>query len=111
MHPELAALLREARRRPDGDPARLVLADWLEEHGDDGERDWARFLRLQAQLAAMRPYQPERAALATEAAPLLAAHEAEWLGGLADKGAESWDFHRGLISLVLTPGAADRGQL
>src|SRR5262249_52435512 len=31
---------------PDDDAARLVLADWLEEHGDDNDRERAAFVRF-----------------------------------------------------------------
>src|SRR5262245_66635798 len=100
MHPELARLLHHACRRPDDPVAALVLADWLEEQGDEKERERARFIRIQNELAAMRPYQPALAALARQAADLRAGHEADWAGELA-QWAEGWDFHRGLTTLLL----------
>ncbi|MGL4553600.1 MAG: TIGR02996 domain-containing protein [Gemmataceae bacterium] len=43
--PELLSLLEACKREPEEDAPRLVLADWLEEHG---EEDRAEFLRLEA---------------------------------------------------------------
>jgi uncharacterized protein (TIGR02996 family) len=34
MRSELVALLEACKRGPEDDAGRLVLADWLEEHGD-----------------------------------------------------------------------------
>jgi uncharacterized protein (TIGR02996 family) len=50
MHPELLALLTACKESPDDDPQRLVLADWLEEHG---EGDRADCVRLSCRLARM----------------------------------------------------------
>jgi uncharacterized protein (TIGR02996 family) len=48
--PEVLAFLRDIKDHPDDDTPRLVLADWLEEHGDPrGE-----FVRVQCQLARLR---------------------------------------------------------
>ena len=44
MTPELSALLRACKDEPEDDAPRLVLADWLEEHGDEQR---ARFIRRQ----------------------------------------------------------------
>jgi uncharacterized protein (TIGR02996 family) len=41
-------LLSACKAEPDDDAARLVLADWLEEHGDEEDRDRAAFVRLAA---------------------------------------------------------------
>src|SRR5436190_9903180 len=45
------ALLAAICERPDNDTPRLILADWLEEHGDEADRDRAAFIRLQIELA------------------------------------------------------------
>jgi uncharacterized protein (TIGR02996 family) len=45
---ELLALLEACKRDPEDDAARLVLADWLEEHGDEDDRERADFVRLNA---------------------------------------------------------------
>src|SRR5262249_31206863 len=57
-------------------------------------------------LEALRPHQRGRAGLARQAAALRAAHEADWVGDLAD-WAEGWDFPRGLLALQLREGADD----
>jgi uncharacterized protein (TIGR02996 family) len=46
-----AALLQAVAEHPDDDARRLVLADWLEENGEEGERAWADFIRAQCALA------------------------------------------------------------
>jgi uncharacterized protein (TIGR02996 family) len=45
--PELTALLEACKDAPDEDAPRLVLADWLEEHGGEADRARAAFIRLQ----------------------------------------------------------------
>lgn len=48
MHPEADALLDAIYDRPNDDTARLVYADWLQEHGHE---DYAQFIRLSVQIA------------------------------------------------------------
>jgi uncharacterized protein (TIGR02996 family) len=48
QHPDYLALLRGVRERPADDLPRLVIADWLDEHG---EGDRAEFIRVQCELA------------------------------------------------------------
>jgi uncharacterized protein (TIGR02996 family) len=43
---ELLALLEACKREPEEDAARLVLADWLEGHGDEADRRRGEFVRL-----------------------------------------------------------------
>src|SRR4051812_5114180 len=43
---ELLSLLEACKREPEDDAARLVLADWLEEHGDQDDRQRGEFVRL-----------------------------------------------------------------
>jgi uncharacterized protein (TIGR02996 family) len=83
MHPELRALLRNARRQPEDDPARLVLADWLEEHGDEQARARAEFIRVQVRLARLHRDDPLREGLTARANEVQQAHEGEWLGPVA----------------------------
>lgn len=42
-------------REPADDTPRLVFADWLQENGDASDRDRAEFIRLQIQIARMKP--------------------------------------------------------
>jgi uncharacterized protein (TIGR02996 family) len=44
---ELLRLLAECKQHPEDDAARLVLADWLEEHGDEDDRERSAFVRFQ----------------------------------------------------------------
>src|SRR5262245_41534158 len=93
--PELRSLLQGCKDAPDDDVPRMVLADWLDDHGD-GER--AEFVRLSVRLSAQEiPLGDEAAALA-RLHHLYSRNAARWLGGLGD-----WDervsFRRGLIEV------------
>jgi uncharacterized protein (TIGR02996 family) len=46
----LEGLLAAVREEPDDDARRLVLADWMEEHGDS---EWAELIRVQCRTAAL----------------------------------------------------------
>lgn len=69
--PTEAALLLAVLERPDDDAPRLVLADWWEEFGGEGERLRAEFVRVQLRMAAD---------------PTLAAREAEILSTASQPG-------------------------
>jgi uncharacterized protein (TIGR02996 family) len=88
-HPRLLALLEEARLAPDDDAPRLVLADWLDDHGD-GAR--AEFLRLQC-------LSPRLAVAQERCRALLDRHGGAWLGPLWRWPARRLDWHRGLLTL------------
>jgi uncharacterized protein (TIGR02996 family) len=119
--PRVVALLAEIKERPWDDLPRLILADWLEDHG---EADRAEFIRLQCRLAALDETDPPpglRRRLATDVAAyelspqdreapprrelrrreqeLLALHEADWLGPLLGTHLADWEFRRGLLRL------------
>jgi uncharacterized protein (TIGR02996 family) len=80
--PEVLAFLADAKQHPEDDAPLLVLADWLEEHGDErGE-----FVRLQ--VGAWSDAERE--------AELLARNRMSWLGFLAEKGIRT-EFQRGLV--------------
>src|SRR5262245_56805489 len=51
LSPDLASLLSACKETPDDDAPRLVLADWLEEHGDEEGRARAEFVRVQCHFA------------------------------------------------------------
>src|SRR5262245_24763110 len=59
---------------PWDDATRLVYADWLEEHGDEGQGVHAEFIRVQTRLD-----QQPTAALRIEEDRLLAFHSKQWL--------------------------------
>jgi uncharacterized protein (TIGR02996 family) len=88
-HPRLLALLEEARLSPHDDAPRLVLADWLEDHGD-GAR--AEFLRLQC-------LSPLKAAAQERCRALLDRHGGAWLGPLWRWPPRGLAWHRGLLTL------------
>jgi uncharacterized protein (TIGR02996 family) len=90
--PVVLAFLRDIKANPDEDTPRLILADWLEEHGDAVRAARGEFLRLQC--LAPRTPDPER-----ETA-LLRQFEREWLGPLAPL-ARSWSWQRGLLHLEI----------
>jgi uncharacterized protein (TIGR02996 family) len=130
----LDALLAAVRAEPDDDPTRLVLADWLDEHGDSAR---AEFIRVQCDLSrrgvVVRPqgvFMPgpfpahhlslikpdaEVRALLDRERKLLAKHRAEWLTGLpSDERAGSdrpfrYDFKRGLLRLEVNLGQGRGG--
>jgi uncharacterized protein (TIGR02996 family) len=94
--PTVLALLRESKECPEDDAPRLVLADWLEEHGDS-ER--AEFLRLQLRLAPGSAFSPgERRRLENRVSELFDRHGGAWLGPLW-----RWHtpvcWHRGLLTV------------
>ena len=59
MHPDLASMLRYARQYPEDVTAHRVIADWLEENGDENGRVRARFIRVQLEMAD-EPFQSPR---------------------------------------------------
>src|SRR5262245_1119832 len=103
MHPDLASLLLYAKQYPDDDTARLIVADWLEENGDQDGRERARYLRLQLEHAAEPRNSDRRARLDEETRALRLRHLHYWLGPFADvPGVAGGEFERGLLRLVLT---------
>jgi uncharacterized protein (TIGR02996 family) len=83
--PRLLSMLEDARQHPEDDGPRLVLADYLEDHG---EAEPAEFMRLQVANTTDR----ERLAW------LLSRYGGGWLGPLWRHGG-TW--HRGLLSVTL----------
>jgi uncharacterized protein (TIGR02996 family) len=110
--PELLGLLRAAREDPADVSRRLVLADWLEDNGDEADSARAELIRLQCRLepqplfpAPPGPFVvPARsagqAALLRRQDQLLTRYGRTWLGPLAEL-ALSWDFRRGMAQLDL----------
>lgn len=88
---ERDALLRAICDNPDDDTARLVFADWLQEHGDE-ER--AEFIRLQIQLSRGN-YRPSEEAKLKRRLKKLNVHTASWK--LEFPKAEHVAFRRGFI--------------
>jgi uncharacterized protein (TIGR02996 family) len=89
--PELLALLAAYKVNPEDAVRMLVLADWLEEHGEAALAARGEFVRLQSQsqrAAGNKQRQDE----------LLRRHEAAWLGPLRAV-AETYVWHHGLLHL------------
>jgi uncharacterized protein (TIGR02996 family) len=94
--PELLSLLQACKEEPQDDAPRLVLADWLEEHGDEHDVARAEFIRVQCQLARLPEKDPAWGALRRRERALRGAHSAAWLGHLRGEG-RRLQFERGLI--------------
>lgn len=104
LAPTVRAALDEIRARPDDDTPRLMLADWLEEHGDATDAVRARLLREQCTLARRDPADPLRFADGERLDDLLLRHGDE-LDGPARNVLGTW--HRGLRAVQTYPGELD----
>jgi uncharacterized protein (TIGR02996 family) len=105
---QVLAFLEDIKAHPEEDAPRLILADWLEEHGDP-ER--AEFIRLQCEAASPSPPGRSRAELDQRVRQLQEKHDDAWLGPL--KGQRNHcEFVKGLIHLVvyLSGKAGEREQ-
>jgi uncharacterized protein (TIGR02996 family) len=80
--PQYLAFESDLVAHPDDDTPRLVLADWLEEHGDEHAAARAEFIRVQIELAKLSKHDPRYEELARREEFLLSTHEAHWLGPL-----------------------------
>jgi len=94
--PELLALLRHAAENPDDVAARLVIADWLEEHGDEADRQRAEFVRLECRLSS----HPETDPGGERRKQTIEQHAAAWLGPLTE-AARWYAFRLGMVRLDL----------
>src|SRR5262245_41029327 len=93
--------LDEIVDHPQDDACRLRYADWLAEQGDPlGE-----FIRVQCRLAALPINHLAVPELERREHELLADHEMEWIGDLADV-LDWWTFRRGFVEEIGT--SADR---
>ncbi|MFO0842539.1 MAG: TIGR02996 domain-containing protein [Gemmataceae bacterium] len=81
--PQYQAFESDLVAHPDDDTPRLVLADWLEEHGDGHAAARAEFIRVQVELARLGKDDPGHDELRRREEVLLAAHRDHWLGPLA----------------------------
>jgi uncharacterized protein (TIGR02996 family) len=97
--PELLALLQAAKDSPGDDLPRLVLADWLDDHGDP---DRAEFVRVQVERARVAENDTRRAGLEARERALRERHEAGWMGPVHEL-TEASAFHRGLLHVEIRP--------
>ncbi|HEY1189025.1 MAG TPA: TIGR02996 domain-containing protein [Gemmata sp.] len=93
-------LLASVHAEPDDDTARLVLADWLQEHGDPAR---AEFIRVQIAQMQLDREDPRQHALRDRESALLKAHERRWRAHLPDWARKLGTFHRGFIDKVTVP--------
>src|SRR5262245_55116771 len=102
---ELLSLLRAAKQEPNDDAPRLVLADWLEEHGGPEDLARAEFIRAQLELARDEKAEALRRRSQSRANALLREHRTAWLGPLtAVIGKRKRpEFQRGLLHLWAEP--------
>ena len=98
--PEVQAFLRDVKEHPADDAPRLVLADWLDEHGDDVDRDRAALLRAGCLAPGLPADDPRRQALERQGRAAEEASAIVWLGPLYQGGVR-WSFQRGLIHLEM----------
>jgi uncharacterized protein (TIGR02996 family) len=97
--PEVLAFLNDIKAHADDDTPRLILADWLDEHGEDrGE-----FVRIQCRLAAADWGDPHADTLAERQRELLLRHAAAWTAPLAPYILDR-HFRRGLFRVNMTAG-------
>jgi uncharacterized protein (TIGR02996 family) len=100
--PDVLALLRACRDRPHENMPRLVLADWLEENGDEAERGLGELIRLGCERhdRVWRDLDDDYSLLypTGQEKQLMAAHCQAWLGQLADYGC-GWSVDRGLFEV------------
>jgi len=99
--PELLAMLAAAKNNPTGDLPRLLLADWLENHG---QCERATFVRMQLELARLprgeRGTEHYRQLDAVETSLELRCRDS-WLASLPDSLRHAVSFMRGLVQLTL----------
>ncbi len=103
--PELLALLRQVKATPDDETLRLVLADWLDEHGDAADRARASLIRTDAEWRRRpAPGQGEtQQRLREQTQALERAYGSEWLGPLRQSGVKCV-FVRGMVHVETNVG-------
>jgi uncharacterized protein (TIGR02996 family) len=133
----LDGLLDAVRAEPDDDTPRLVLADWLDEHGDSARAEFSRVqcdlarrgvivtsqahlqVRVPGPFPSRRPLEmepdAETRALLDRERKLLASHREEWLTVFPPDQREmpdtlfQYDFERGLLRLTVNVGPGRGG--
>lgn len=85
---------------PADDTARLVLADWLEENGDESERARAEFIRVQVEHARAGDFDPRSDEWRERERELLVTYETDWVADLPGWARRRVTFRRGLPGTV-----------
>jgi uncharacterized protein (TIGR02996 family) len=95
LQPEMLSLLKAVKDAPDEDAPRLVLADWLEEHGDEAQRGRAELIRLQCESWRQLPHAPHFCVRSPREKELEERYGAEWVASLGG-GVKEVTYERGL---------------
>jgi uncharacterized protein (TIGR02996 family) len=107
--PELLALLADCKEHPWQAGLRLILADWLEEHGTGLDQPRAELIRAQIEYDRLPADDPTRNPHGRRSRALQQRHGKDWLGPLGPR-VTAWSCLRGLLSVSLTvPSLRSRG--
>jgi uncharacterized protein (TIGR02996 family) len=93
------AFERAIVEEPDDLAARLIYADWLQEHDDPALAARGDFIRVQCQLDQLPPDDENRPALEARERDLLGRYARAWAGGVRPL-VRTFEFHRGFIERV-----------
>src|SRR5262245_47690475 len=101
---ERRGFLEDIAEHREEDGPRLIFADWLEEHGDESERAWAQFMRIECAMAGVSEGGAEWNRLEKRTKALLAAHGAAWFGPAADDSiVRAITTRRGFVEIIELP--------
>jgi uncharacterized protein (TIGR02996 family) len=89
------ALLLAVCEAPDDDAPRLVFADWLTDNGDEAERAWGEFIRLECEWEKLPADDPRRPAVGTRSAELWNRYSRFWSEYLPRGVSDIHGFERG----------------
>ena len=106
--PEVLALLGDSKSHPEQEGLRLILADWLEEHGDPADQARAEMIRCQIDHARLPPEAAGKAAAGRRGLWLQQKFGPAWLGPV-QQWLQDWSCPRGLLA-VSVPVASLKGQ-
>lgn len=94
--PQYLAFESDIVAHPDDDAPRLILADWLDDHGDEHTAARAEFIRLQIERSRLPKSDSRIPDLQNRERELLQKHEKAWLGKLADLVTDAY-WERGFV--------------
>lgn len=97
LRPEIVTLIDQIKDQPTDDTPRLVLADWLQEHGNAEQAARGELIRLQVLRHQLVESDPRQPSLRRRESELLSRHIDDWVGPLMDHF--TWRFERGLLHL------------
>jgi uncharacterized protein (TIGR02996 family) len=97
---QVLAFLGDIKENPEDDTPRLILADWLADHGGRGDVARGEFIRLQCEASRLDPEDPRRGELNRQANSLSESHSRDWLEALG-RVDHARSYARGLLTLYL----------